>query len=163
MHYSRNNMSKPGQGSLAWQKSFITLTWKVKCLKTLNICFFLSFPVFSCFFRRREIEFALAHRRLSFQYSSRSSLLYRSVFNMAAIQWVTISVSNNLFICRRILARFSVDFGFILLCTSLEVDWLGFFRATSLEMQYLDQGRTFEKNLGGVLCSGTDFCSICVW
>ena len=25
------------------------------------------------------------------------------------------------------------------------------------------QGRTFEINLGGVLCSGTDFCSICVW
>ena len=40
---------------------------------------------------------------------------------------MTISVSNNLFICQRILARFSVDFGFILLCTSLEVDWLGFF------------------------------------
>jgi hypothetical protein len=26
-----------------------------------------------------------------------------------------------------------------LLCTSLEVDWLDFFRATSLEMQYLDR------------------------
>jgi hypothetical protein len=37
------------------------------------------------------------------------------------------------------LARFSVDFGIILLRTSLEVDWLGVFRATSLEMQYLDR------------------------
>jgi hypothetical protein len=35
-------------------------------------------------------------------------------------------VSNNFFICQRILPRFSVDFGFILLCTSLEVD-LGVF------------------------------------
>jgi hypothetical protein len=58
---------------------------------------------------------------------------------MAAIQWVTISVSNNLFICQRILARFSVDFGFILLSTFLEIDWVGFFRATSMEMQYLDR------------------------
>jgi hypothetical protein len=98
-------------------QQLITLTWKIKCLKSLNICF-------SCFLRRREIEFALAHRRLSFQCSS---LLCRSVFKMAAIQWVTISVSNNLFICQRILARFSVDFGFILLCTFLEVDWVGFF------------------------------------
>jgi hypothetical protein len=67
----------------------ITLTWKVKCLKSLNICFFLFF----------SFEFALTHRRLSFQCSSRSSLLYRSVFKMAAIQ----------FICQRILAR-SVNF-----------------------------------------------------
>jgi hypothetical protein len=58
---------------------------------------------------------------------------------MAPIQWVFISVSNNLFICQRILVRFSVDFGFILLCTFLEVDWVFFFRATSLEMQYLDR------------------------
>ena len=38
----------------------VTLTWKVKCLKSLIICF-------SLFFRRREIEFALAHRSFSFQ------------------------------------------------------------------------------------------------
>ena len=42
-------------------------------------------------------------------------------------------VSNNLYICQRILARFSPDFGFILLSTSLEVHWsVVFFRATSL-------------------------------
>jgi hypothetical protein len=46
---------------------------------------------------------------------------------MTAIQWVTISVSNNLFICQQILARFSEDFGFILLCTFLEVDWVFFY------------------------------------
>ena len=40
---------------------------------------------------------------------------------------MTISVSNNLFICQRILARFSVDFGFILLSTFLEIDWVVFF------------------------------------
>jgi hypothetical protein len=40
---------------------------------------------------------------------------------------VTISVSDNLFICQRILARFPVDFGFNLLCTFLEVDWVLFF------------------------------------
>ena len=45
----------------------------------------------------------------------------------------------NFLICQRILARFSVDFGFILLCTFLEVDWVVFFRATSLKMQYLDR------------------------
>jgi hypothetical protein len=46
---------------------------------------------------------------------------------MPAIQRVTISVSNNFFICQRILTRFSVDFVFILLCTFLEVDLVLFF------------------------------------
>jgi hypothetical protein len=38
-----------------------------------------------------------------------------------------ISVSNNFFICPRILPRFSVDFGFILHCTFSEVDLVVFF------------------------------------
>jgi hypothetical protein len=58
---------------------------------------------------------------------------------MAAIQWVTVSVSNNFFIYQRILPRFSMDFGFTLLCTFLEVDLLFFSRATSLEIRYLDR------------------------
>jgi hypothetical protein len=120
----------------------VTLTWKFKCLKTLNICFFLSFPVFSClflFFSSSRNRVCVSAPQAQFPVFQSFQFLYRSVFKMAAIQWVTISVSNNLFICQRNLARFSVDFGFILLCTSLKVDWLSFFRATSLEMQYLDR------------------------
>ena len=54
---------------------------------------------------------------------------------MAAIQRVTISISNNFFIWQRILPRLSLNFGFILLCTFLAVGLVGFFRATSLEMR----------------------------
>ena len=72
---------------------------------------------------------------------------------------MTISVSNNLFIRQRILARFSVDFGFILLCTSLEVDWLGFFRATSLEMQLLSGSLSFSNFIR--LINGLMECKQC--
>jgi hypothetical protein len=91
----------------------------VKCLKSLIFCFFW-------FFRRREIEFALAHRRLSFQCFS---LLYRSVFKMAAIQWVTISFVNE----------FYRVFLWILYLSYFALSWKFFFRATSLEMRYLDR------------------------
>jgi hypothetical protein len=65
------------------------------------------------------------------QCSSRSSLLYRTVLKMSPIQWVTSSISNNFFICQRILPRFSVDFGFILLNIFLEVDLVFFSRNLS--------------------------------
>jgi hypothetical protein len=70
---------------------------------------------------------------------------------MAAIQWVTISVSNNFFICQRILPRLSVVFVFILLCTFLEVDLVGFFSCNvsgNFRILYV----TDSRNVNNVVC-----------
>jgi hypothetical protein len=79
-----------------------------------------------------------------------SSLRYRSVFKIAAIQWVTISVWNNFFVCERILPCFSVDFVFSLLCTFVEVNMVFSFHnvsgnAISGSLQRLQ--RTLRKHL----------------
>ena len=61
---------------------------------------------------------------------------------MADIQWVTISVSNNFFICQIILPRFLVDYWISNLfysALSWKLTWWGFFRAMSLKMRYLDR------------------------
>jgi hypothetical protein len=46
---------------------------------------------------------------------------------------------SDYFSNKRIFPRFSVDFVFILPCSLLEDDRVGIFRATSLEMRYLDR------------------------
>jgi hypothetical protein len=89
-----------------------------------------------CFFRRREIEFALAHRRLNSQCWSLPQISFQDGGHSMSDYF---SLKQFLHLCRRILPRFSVDFVFILLCTFLEVDLVSFFRATSLEMRYLDR------------------------
>jgi hypothetical protein len=93
----------------------ITLTCKAKCLKSLIFCFFWFFSSW----RNRVCVIASSVSTVPVYYTDQFSRW--RLFN----EWL-VSVSNNFFICQRILPHFFVDFVFILLCTFLEVDLVFF-------------------------------------
>jgi hypothetical protein len=88
-----------------------TLTWKVKCLRSLNIWFSWGFSS-----SRNQVFVSASQAQFPVFQSFQFTIQISFQDFMAAIQWVTISVSNNLFICQRILARFSVR---VFLCAFL--------------------------------------------